>query len=184
MFQLHPIRAPWSSFLRAVDKQLSERSEIHCIGGFALSLFIENTRPTGDIDFVDVIPSAGIASLLEHAGENSILARRYRLQIERVGVVDTPDEYETRLIRSAQPAFRNLTIAVLDPYDLILTKLQRNSPRDREDIGALIAALPIDGKALADRYRTTLEPYLAVAPERTTLTLELLLAEHFPNLPN
>jgi hypothetical protein len=41
-------------------------------------------------------------------------------------------------------AFRNLRLFALDPYDLALAKLRRNSQRDREDVLYLSNAVPLD----------------------------------------
>ncbi len=50
------ISGPWRVFLRAVDDALARTVEIHCIGGFALTLLIDRARPTGDVDFIRVVP--------------------------------------------------------------------------------------------------------------------------------
>ena len=66
----------------------------------------------------------------------------------------------------------NLNLYALDPYDLALAKLERNSPRDREDIEHLARTIPLDLDVLRDRYERELRPYLPV-PEREDLTLRL-----------
>jgi hypothetical protein len=64
--------------------------------------------------------------------------------------------YEERLTEMFQGAFRNLRLLALDPYDLALTKLRRNSPRDREDVLHLANAVPLDIATLRARYQVTL----------------------------
>jgi hypothetical protein len=41
-------------------------------------------------------------------------------------------------------AFQNLRLMALDPYDLALTKLERNIERDRSDVRYLARAIPFD----------------------------------------
>jgi hypothetical protein len=175
---LKPIDDPWLGFLRAVDETLRQPTEIHCIGGFALLLLLENARPTGDVDFIDAVPDQAAIDLARLAGKGSKLAADHKLYLQVVRVVEPPSEYRSRLLDAA-PIFKKLTIKVLDPYDLILTKLERNFPRDREDVGSLISELRLDGDILRRRFDEELEPYLAVAADRTTRTFELWMEEFF-----
>ena len=41
---------PWSAFLDELDQAISEPIELHCIGGFVVSLLYGLPRPTGDVD--------------------------------------------------------------------------------------------------------------------------------------
>lgn len=63
-----------------------------------------------------------------------------------------------------------------DPYDLALSKIERNSPRDRQDVVYLGVHLPFDINLLRARYRTGLRPLLGV-PKREDLTLELWIKQ-------
>ena len=69
-------------------------------------------------------------------------------------------------------AFQNLRLLTLDPYDLALTKLERNIERDRSDVRFLARAIPFDIGLLRERYQTELRPYLG-NPKREDLTLKL-----------
>ena len=40
---------PWSAFLDDLDQAISEPTELHCIGGFVVSLLYGLPRPTGDV---------------------------------------------------------------------------------------------------------------------------------------
>jgi hypothetical protein len=51
------IPAPWVTFLRDVDRALDKPVEVHCLGGFVLAILWDLPRPTGDVDFVEVVPS-------------------------------------------------------------------------------------------------------------------------------
>lgn len=45
-----------------------------------------------------------------------------------------PEDYETPLTELFLGRFKDLRIYVPDPYLLILSKLERNSPKGREDV--------------------------------------------------
>jgi hypothetical protein len=60
----------------------------------------------------------------------------------------------------------------LDPYDLALTKLERNIERDRNDVRHLARLIPFDLDLLRERYQAELRPYLG-NPKREDLTLKL-----------
>jgi uncharacterized nucleotidyltransferase DUF6036 len=67
--------------------------------------------------------------------------------------------------------FRNLRLLAFDPYDLALTKLRRNSQRDREDVLYLANTVPLDIGTLRARYQE-MRPCLGNR-EREDLTLNL-----------
>jgi hypothetical protein len=54
---------PWSAFLDELDQAISEPIELHCIGGFVVSLLYGLPRPTGDVDYVAAIPRYRIEEL-------------------------------------------------------------------------------------------------------------------------
>jgi Nucleotidyltransferase of unknown function (DUF6036) len=89
-----------------------------------------------------------------------------------VTVTQPPYEYESRLAEMFPGVFKNLHLLALDPYDLALTKIERNIERDRNDVRFLARAIPFDLEILKDRYRTELRPYLG-NPKREDLTLQL-----------
>ena len=92
------IQEPWLGFLSDVDQALKVPVEVHCLGGFALSILCGLPRPTGDIDFIDVRPAKANDELLKIAGEDTGLARRYKLRFHRVTIAEYPENYESRLI--------------------------------------------------------------------------------------
>ena len=60
----------------------------------------------------------------------------------------------------------------LDPYDLALSKLERNIQRDRDDVKHLAKTVPFDLEVLKERYQKELRWQLG-NPEREDLTLRL-----------
>jgi len=68
---------PWRSFLRDVDAQLSGPTEIHCLGGFVIAYY-GLTRPTADIDIIQVRGAATVIEVQRIGGKGSPLARSTR----------------------------------------------------------------------------------------------------------
>ena len=127
-----------------------------------------------DVDCLVVIPVEEVRRLQDLAGLGSALHKRFEVYALHVGVVTVPENYAERLTWTFRGAYRRLRFAVLEAHDLALSKLERNSARDREDVKYLARAAPLDLEVLERRYRSELRPYLAI-PEREDLTLRLWL---------
>ncbi len=151
---------PWSTFLGELDEALSEAVALHCIGGFVISLLYGLPRPTGDVDYIAVIPRYRIAELEKIAGRGSKLEAKYKVHVQHVTVAALPENYEDRLKDMFPKRFKKLTILAPDPYDLVLSKLERNSPKDQGDVEYLVKTVPLDPKVLRDRYDQELRPNL------------------------
>ena len=48
------LHEPWRSFLRDFDAQLAGSTEIHCLGGFVVAEYYGLSRPTSDVDIIQV----------------------------------------------------------------------------------------------------------------------------------
>ena len=70
-----------------------------------------------------------------------------------VTVATYPDSYEDRLTEMYPRVFRHIHLLALDPYDLVLTMLDRNADRDRGDVEYLATAVPLDVAVLRERKR-------------------------------
>jgi hypothetical protein len=68
--------------------------------------------------------------------------------------------------------FSHLRLYALDPYDLALSKIERNTQRDRDDVKHLARIVPLDLNMLKERYDKELRPDLG-NPKREDLTLKL-----------
>lgn len=88
---------PWSAFLDEVDRAISEPIELHCIGGFVVSLLYGLPRPTGGVDYVAAIPRYRIQELEQLAERGSKLAAKYEVHLQHVTVATMPEDYESRL---------------------------------------------------------------------------------------
>jgi hypothetical protein len=163
---------PWNSFLAEIDGSFDHPTALHCIGGFAIAMLYGLPRPTADIDCLTAIPAEQIAPLQAVAGRGSVLHKKYGVYLQHVGIAIVPENYTDRLIPIFPAAFDWLLLFGLEAHDLALSKLERNSARDREDLKFLARAVPLDLSVLESRYHSELRPYLA-NPERHDLTLRL-----------
>lgn len=163
---------PWRGFLADLDDALETEVEMHCLGGFVVTVCYGLERPTADVDVLSVRPSGERERLIALAGEGSELHERHGVYLDVVTVVTYPDNYETRLTEVFGGSFDRLRLFVLDPYDLALAKLQRNISRDREDVKFLASKVPLDTDVLRRRYEEEMRSYLSTQ-EREDLTLDL-----------
>lgn len=177
--ELSPVLpAPWDRFLSDVDGLLSAPVELHCLGGFVLAVLFGLPRPTGDIDYIAVVPSNTVTELDRIAGQGSPLNKKYRLYFQYVTVADVPEDYGDRLTELFPGQFARLRLLALDVHDLVLAKLVRNSPIDLEDAKFLAKAGRLDEAVLKRRYEQELRPNLA-NERRHDLTLRLWLEACF-----
>lgn len=167
------IPEPWRAFLADIDAALLEAVSLHCLGGFAVSLFYGVARPTRDVDVVDVRPHHLKQWLATIAGPGSTLAKKHKVYLQIVTVATLPESYEERLVEVALAAFRKLRLFVLEPHDLVLSKLSRNSEVDTEDVLQLDETQHLDLEVLAIRYQSELRPHLLGEVRQHDLTLKL-----------
>ena len=162
---------PWKSFLRDLDTLLSTPTELHCLGGFVISQAYGLERPTADVGVVETLGTKP-ETLAGLAGKGSPLHHSHKVYLDIVTVALVPESYAERLIDMLSEGFRNLRLRGLERHDLVLAKLERNSDRDREDVGRIAARAGLDPALLRDRYLTELRPYMG-NPKREDLTLNL-----------
>jgi hypothetical protein len=126
-----------------------------------MSMLYGLPRPTVDVDYSSVIPAVEATRLQSLGGVGSTLHSKYGVYLQHVGIVTVPENYSDRLTPVFPEAFRHLLLFGLEAHDLTLSKLERNSARDREDVKFLARAAPLDLSPLEHRYRSELRPYLA-----------------------
>ena len=175
------LRSPWREFLSEVDRRLPGPVELHCLGGFVAAMHYHLDRPTNDLDYIEIIPRDSARVLEEMAGRESQLAKKYHLYFQRIAVASLPESYAERLTELFPGRFRNLRLLALDPHDLALSTLTRNSPVDREDVAHLAKTVPLDPVVLRTRYQQELRPIVIGDPERHDRTLEMWIESYFPS---
>lgn len=171
----HPhksIPEPWLSFLGELDSAMHEEVRLDCMGGFVVTMVYGFSRPTADLDVLEIAPTAAGRTLLELGMQGSSLHKKYKIYLDRVGVAKVPENYEDRLTEIFPGVFKHLRLLALNPYDLALSKLERNIQRDRDDVKHLAKIVPFDLEVLKERYQNELRWQLG-NPEREDLTLRL-----------
>ena len=160
------IPEPWLSFLSDIDASLAKDVELHCLGGFVVSVLYNLARPTADVDVVAITPRSEIESLMKLAGQGSDLHRKHKVHLQLVGVATLPEGYEDRLLEIFPGTFNHLRLLSLDPYDLALSKPERNTQRDRDDVKLLARKVPLDLSVLQNRYEKTCGPSSGILNEK------------------
>ena len=73
----------------------------------------------------------------------------------------------------AKEQFRHLRLLVPDPYDCILSKVERNGDIDVNDAEYLFRSQKLDAQVLRDRYESEFRSYIIGDVARTDSTLRL-----------
>lgn len=165
---------PWLSFLLELDSAVQEEVRLDCMGGFVVTMVYGFSRPTADLDVLEIAPRQAGRAIFELGMRGGRLHRKYKVYLDQVGVAHVPENYGDRLTEIFPHSFQHLRLQALDPYDLALSKLERNIQRDRDDVKHLAKSVPLDLELLEDRYRKELRWQLG-NPDREDLTLRLWL---------
>ena len=102
---------------------------------------------------IAVVPQQAIVHLERIAGRDSALAKKHKVWLQFVGVADYPENYDSRLT-TLPLGLKKVTLRTFDPYDLMLSKLTRNSDKDMEDVRALAQKLNLKFDVLMRRFQT------------------------------
>jgi len=172
MRQAKEIPEPWRSFLRELDERAEGETRLHCLGGFVVTQLYGFSRETADLDVLLIAPRDQLTPLMELGRQGGELHKKHKVYLDYVGVAKVPEDYESRLSEMFPGKFSCLRLCALDPYDLALSKLERNLQRDRDDVKHLAHSVPLDMEILKERYRKELRWQLG-NPEREDLTLKL-----------
>ena len=164
---------PWQSFLFDLDALLEQPTDLHCIGGFAISQYFGFARETVDLDVLSIAPQPMRDAIAAAAGRGSALHKKHRVFIDQASVANFPDGYEDHLER-AWPVWKNLPLWIPEPHDLALTKLGRSNERDIRYVMFLAQAGLINQATLIRRFESEMETYLTGPTptwHRTTLKM-------------
>jgi hypothetical protein len=118
-------------------------------------------RQTSDIDVLEIAPFNQLQIVLAAAGMGSRLYKQHGLYVQHVAIMTLPEDSGDRRIELFPNHYERLRLFGLDPYDLALSKLERNSQVDRDDIKYLFRTIPLDLDVLERRYQTEQRPYLS-----------------------
>ncbi len=172
------IPQPWRGFLKDVDRAVPASTKLYCLGGFVVAMKYGLERPTADIDFLSMSSSLEPSELVRLGGRGSRLHREHGVYLDLVILTVEPADYEQRVTEMFPGELERLRLMALDPYDLALTKLDRNSPKDREDFRHLARSVPLSMEKLRTRYSEVMAPYVWPEPDRKLrLTLDFWIAD-------
>jgi hypothetical protein len=125
---------PWLSFIAELDAALETEVRLDCRGGFVVTMVYGFSRSTADLDVLEIAPGEASGPMLRLGMQGGPLHKKYKIYLDPVGVAHVPENYEDRLTEIFPQSFQNLRLCALDPYDLSLSKLERNVQRDRDDV--------------------------------------------------
>ena len=163
---------PWLSFLRELDSAASEEVRLDCMGGFVVTMVYGFSRPTGDLDVLEIAPMDAGRAMLELGMQGGALHKKYKIYLDHVGVAHVPESYEDRIARYS-PKCSSISACWPSILTTLLWRsLERNLQRDRDDVLHLARTVPLDLEVLKDRYQKELRWQLG-NPDREDLTLRL-----------
>jgi hypothetical protein len=100
--------------------------------------------------------------------------------LDAVRVATPPKDYEERMVQLYPGMWQYLRLCALEVHDIALSKLERNSERDRHDVQQLARAGFLNPETLQERYHRELRPNLLAHETRHDLTLKLWLEAFWP----
>ncbi len=172
---------PWLGFLSDLDRKLSARTTLVCMGGFVMTHCYGSPRQTVDLDTCALAPATQHKEIAYLAGEGSPLHRKYRLYIQYVTVATIPCDHLDRVTVIESLQLQNLTLCALEAHDLALSKLERSQDRDISDIQHLARHGHINASTLIERYHQEHRLYLLGDFNRYDRTLNLWLNLCWPD---
>jgi len=153
-------------FLEDLDTKLDRNIEIITLGGSALSL-LGLKHSTGDIDFfVKGIVYEDMENLLEK------LKDKYKkkeidywedgkIVLNKEGRIVTqlmPEDY-SKIAETLDLKLKHIQVKILNPVDIVLTKIGRCSEEDIDDILKIVKKFKIDKQDLIKRFKKYAENY-------------------------
>ena len=88
---------PWISFLAELDSAVETEVRLDCMGGFVVTMVYGFSRPTADLDVLEIAPREASKPMLQLGMQGGPLHKKYKIYLDPVGVVHVPENYEDRL---------------------------------------------------------------------------------------
>ena len=89
---------PWHAFFLDLNAALGQPVELHCLGGFVVSMLYGMPRPTADVDFISLVPHQEIAAVQSIGGQGSPLHQAHGVYLQHVAIMSVPEDYSERLV--------------------------------------------------------------------------------------
>lgn len=136
-------------YVNQIDQKLSERIIVIAVGGTAMCL-MGLKESTKDVDFC--IATEEQYNFVREI--NKKIVSPFKIDLFYSGYIFTlqlPQDYIFRS-RSHPQTFKNITLKILSPIDIIITKTARLNQRDIEDIETIIKHKKINKTQLIERF--------------------------------
>lgn len=79
MYPNEAIPEPWRSFLGELDRIATSTVRLDCIGGFVVTMLYGLSRPTGDVDVLEIAPRSAADALTGRTARRTIIPEIWRL---------------------------------------------------------------------------------------------------------
>ncbi len=73
------IPEPWLSFLRELDSAVQEEIRLDCMGGFVVTMVYGFSRPTADLDVLEIAPTQAGRAILQLGMQGGPLHKKYKV---------------------------------------------------------------------------------------------------------
>ena len=151
--------------LQTLDKYLTAPGAIRLFGGAALVLGYGRQRLTEDADLLlddaecrALIDGSGFSEAVEATNAELNVLGLYLTHIFGPEQEILSPSWREQCREVTVPGLTKLTVSVLGPIDLVLTKLGRGDEGDFDDIRYLIASEHLSAAALRDALASALVP--------------------------
>jgi hypothetical protein len=129
--------------------RLVRDGEIVVFGSSALAFWLEDAPASRDVDVWTDPPGAGdaVEALM---GELSWCHDRHHVWVEVWGpeTFAAPSDWRSRARVLRQDDLPGVRLVVPHPHDVLLSRLERMEPRDRDHVARILAAYPMDAARL------------------------------------
>lgn len=167
-------RAELVSFIRAVDRHLTEEVEILVIGGTAAVLGYNAGVHTADVDVFEL--RRGSAGDLGQAAERARQETGLAVSVGAAAVASLPDEFESRIRSVRGLQLKKLSILIPDKYDIALSKTVRGYPHDLDAIEGIHTHHRLSAKTLVARFEAELMKTAVADPRKLALNMAMVAA--------
>lgn len=163
--------------------RLVKSGELVVFGSASLAFWLANAPTSRDVDLWVVPPERGdaVEALM---GEPSWYHERHDAYVEVLGAetFSGPRAWRSRALTLTPPEAPGVRIVVPHPHDVLISKLERYAPHDRDHVRRILDEAPLDRAGLdalaaESPYRSGDEPPASVA------AFELHLTELLAELP-
>jgi Nucleotidyltransferase of unknown function (DUF6036) len=160
-------------FFRSLGEHLHR--PVHMVVGGAVALILSGhlLRRTEGVDVVDYVP----AEFRQNKALGDELANRYRLYLAHFQSQYLPQDWEQR-VHPLEP-FEQLQVAIVDPYDIFLSKLYSSRNKDKDDLRFL--AWELEKDTLARRLQDFPRPWRVEAALQAINNWYILYGEALPS---